>query len=337
MEKMDKFELQENYDEIDITQLIKTIFLERKLVIIITIIITLLASGFAFYRETKPRSYTASIVLNNKAFNLLLPQDILILNKTSGENEIKNVLLEIQKINMLLETDKVSDSIVSNDILKLSEKEKDSKEIARINSLQYKDLFDFINETIKKEYVFSGNTKDKDFVNIRKDIESKLITLNSSLNKDFKNNLNVNLSKGQKEFADLKKESELINEQIKNLIDNRKIILSNKTLDELSMVDPVLYVKFNENMSSLKVNYGNLQTLTFLLKTAEKENIISLDYKNIEFNGKKISPLLIILAGIILGMGAGMFCALIKAPLIEIFKELKEEKNNQENKKIDLK
>ncbi len=50
---MDKYELENRYydeDEIDLAEILKTIIKEKKLIFIVTVIFTILAAGFAFYK-----------------------------------------------------------------------------------------------------------------------------------------------------------------------------------------------------------------------------------------------------------------------------------------------
>lgn len=331
---MRNFEIERKYeyeeDEIDLTELLKTIIREKKIVIVSTIIFALISCCFAFYKENKPREYTVSVILNNKAFNLLIPQNIFILEKKnngtnnnfSSENNKKGIDLFVQKINLLLETDKIDNFLLTNNTLKLTKDEKVEK--TNENLLKSAQSF-YINDFVKKEYIFTGNTKDKNFVNIRKDMKEKLQTLNSDLNNYFKNNLQENIFNTKEEFNILQKETETINQEIKNLIKNNQLTLTNNYLDDLSIENPILYIKFMENIERVKICYSNLQTLLYLEKIDTQENILSLEIKNIKFNDKKINPLLIIAIGIFLGISFGVFCAIVKEPLKNIFIELKEE------------
>lgn len=78
---------QERYcedDEIDFTELLKTIIKERKIVMIITAVFTAAALCFGVYREYRPKEYTASVVLNNRVYNILLDQEIIFNEENRG-------------------------------------------------------------------------------------------------------------------------------------------------------------------------------------------------------------------------------------------------------------
>ncbi len=72
---MERYELEKRYeedDEIDLVELLKSIIREKKLVAVITILFTILAGGFAFYKSSLPKTYSANFSLKNNTSNITL-------------------------------------------------------------------------------------------------------------------------------------------------------------------------------------------------------------------------------------------------------------------------
>ena len=65
-----------NDDEIDLAEFLKTIIKEKKIVTAVTVIFNIIALCFGYYKEITPRNYTALVTLNNKAYTMLIPQNI---------------------------------------------------------------------------------------------------------------------------------------------------------------------------------------------------------------------------------------------------------------------
>lgn len=68
---MEKYELEQRYDEdeIDLTELLKTVFRERFLVLIMTVIFFILSLGFYFYKENQEKSYETKVIFSDVILN----------------------------------------------------------------------------------------------------------------------------------------------------------------------------------------------------------------------------------------------------------------------------
>lgn len=171
--------------------------------------------------------------------------------------------------------------------------------------------------------MFSSNTKNKDLTKAENEIKNKINILNEEINIIFKENLNTEIQKTEKQFENLKNEAFIINEQVKKLINENKIIITDKTAENFAVAEPVLYIKFNENREKLQEIYHNMQNLIMLEKMSREEEILKLEYKDIRFNESRINLLLIAAAGIFLGLCAGIFTTVAKDPVKKLLEEIK--------------
>lgn len=312
---------QERYcedDEIDFTELLKTIIKERKIVMIITAVFTAAALCFGVYRENRPKEYTASVVLNNRVYNILLDQEIIF-----NEENRENIFAYIEKINVLVKNEKINEFIVSNDIIKLKENNSFKRKDKENGSILFLEFFYELNNFTVKEFLFSSSTKNKDLTKAENEIKNKINILNEEINIIFKENLNTEIQKTEKQFENLKNEAFIINEQVKKLINENKIIITDKTAENFALAEPVLYIKFNENREKLQEIYHNMQNLIMLEKMSREEEILKLEYKDIRFNESRINLLLIAAAGIFLGLCAGIFTAVAKDSVKKLLEEIK--------------
>ena len=313
-----------NDDEIDLAEFLKTIIKEKKIVTAVTVIFNIIALCFGYYREVTPKNYTALVTLNNKAYTMLIPQNIY-------NEDRKNLPVYIQKIQMLVNSKKIDETILSNDIIKLEKKE-DDKENNSQKNIQLKEneekqqsfleFFEEIQTLTTTEFLLSGSTKNKELITAENEIKDKIEILNKEINILFKENLNKEIEKAENRYKDLKNKALIINEQIKRLIEEKKIIFADKTIDSFALTEPVLYMKFRENQERMEKTYHNMQNLIFLKEISREKNILKLNFQNIKFDKSEISMIFIIVIGTILGLCAGIFIAVIKEPVKKILKEI---------------
>ena len=324
-EKAEKINKKRYYnDEADLTELLKIIIRERKVITAVTVIFSVIALCFGYYKEITPRNYTALVTLNNKAYTMLIPQNIY-------NEDRENLPVYIQKIQMLVNSKKIDETILSNDIIKLEKKE-DDKENNSQKNIQLKEngekqqlfleFFEEIQTLATTEFLLSGSTKDIELITAENEIKNKIEILNKKINILFKENLNKEIEKTENRYKDLKNEALIINEQIKRLIDKKRIIFTNKTIDSFALTEPVLYMKFKENQEKLEETYHNIQNLIFLKEISREKNILKLNFQNIKFDKSEMSMIFIIVIGTILGLCAGIFIAVIKEPVKKILKEI---------------
>ena len=126
----------------------------------------------------------------------------------------------------------------------------------------------------------------------------------------------------KKRLIILKEEAEIINKQLKNTIKTYNLNISSDNIaDNISIIDPILYIKFEENKNELTVLYSDLKILKTL--SENYKDILNLEFNEIKFENSKLNNKLIIAIGIIFGLFAGMFIAIIKEPLKNILKRNK--------------
>lgn len=293
---MEKYELKNKYeyedDEIDLVELLKSIIRERKLVVAITILFTILTGGFAFYKSSLPKTYSANFSLKNNTFNITL----IAKNNFSNKEQL-NIYNE--KINTFINIKNIENYLSSNDVLSLTNK----------NSF----------------YTFTSQTEDKDLLEKQRGFADKTDILNENINKLLNKNIDNEISKVQERLIILKEEAEIINKQLKNTIKTYNLNISSDNIaDNISIIDPILYIKFEENKNELTVLYSDLKILKTL--SENYKDILNLEFNEIKFENSKLNNKLIIAIGIIFGLFVGMFIAIIKEPLKNIIKEIKAEK-----------
>ena len=292
---MERYELEKRYeedDEIDLVELLKSIIREKKLVAVITILFTILAGGFAFYKSSLPKIYSANFSLKNNTSNITL----ITKNNFSNKEQL-NIYNE--KINTFINIKNIENYLSSNDILSLTNR----------NSF----------------YTFTSQTEDKDLLEKQREFAGKTDTLNENINKFLNKNIDNEISKIQERLIILKEEAEIINKQLKNTIKTYNLnIFSDNIADNISIIDPILYIKFEENKNELTVLYSDLKILKTL--SENYKDILNLEFNEIKFENSKLNNKLIVAIGIIFGLFVGMFIAIIKEPLKNIIKEIKAEK-----------
>ena len=292
---MERYELEKRYeedDEIDLVELLKSIIREKKLVAVITILFTILAGGFAFYKSSLPKTYSANFSLKNNTSNITL----IAKNNFSNKEQL-NIYNE--KINTFINIKNIENYLSSNDILSLTNR----------NSF----------------YTFTSQTEDKDLLEKQREFAGKTDILNENINKFLNKNIDNEISKIQERLIILKEEAEIINKQLKNTIKTYNLNISSDNIaDNISIIDPILYIKFEENKNELTVLYSDLKILKTL--SENYKDILNLEFNEIKFENSKLNNKLIIAIGIIFGLFVGMFIAIIKEPLKNIIKEIKAEK-----------
>lgn len=224
--------------------------------------------------------------------------------------------INIERLEGFISNKEINDYILLNNILNLKKIDK--------NMIQNKNMIQ-IKENQNKFYCFEEKTKEKNLVEKEKEIRGKIDLLNENIDKILSENINKRINKIQKELSLLNKEAENINEQLKNIIKTYNLNLSSNDVSEnISLINPVLYIKFEENKNKLIVLYSDLKSMKSLSENCN--NIFNLELKEIKFKDSGLKSGLIIAIGIIFGLFAGMFLAVIKKPVIDILREIKEEK-----------
>ena len=304
---MEKYELKNKYeyedDEIDLVELLKSIIRERKLVIIITILFAILAFGFAFYKSNKPYNYGVEISLSEHTkdkisqYNASYKNSSVILNQT-----IQNTF------------DSLLDKKNPNVITLNSEDEGEIKEV------------------LKEEYNFVKiiDSKNKTYKLFTKTKNSQIENLNS----EFEKNLSENIIFAEKELSKLTEETNKLNKNAMEIIkENFSDISKENMSSNFSIISPVLYVEYQEKINSLNNTYLKVIDLNKIKNEPKKlfelsgqDNITIIKFNSSSETSGGLDSKLIIAIGIIFGLFAGMFIAIIKEPLKNIIKEIKEEK-----------
>ncbi len=317
---MDKYELENRYyedDEIDLAEILKTIIKEKKLIFIVTVIFTILAAGFAFYKINQPKNYGVNITFSEETANKINQYNNIYKNGSLAFNGT------VQKsFDTLLDNPE-------NDIIVISSEK--TKEIADAMKKDY----DFIKivDRKNKNYKLFTKTKDENIEKISAEINKIIDEDTKILNNEFKKNFADEIETSENTLAVLTKDTDKLNKEIMTVVNKNFSDVSKENMKaNLSIIAPVLYVEYQEKINSLNSMYLKVADLKNIQKDAEnlfsfsgEENItvISVDKPS---SDRGISPKLIILIGVVLGVFAGMFFAVIKAPLKNIFKEIKEEK-----------
>lgn len=317
---MDKYELENRYydeDEIDLAEILKTIIKEKKLIFIVTVIFTIFAAGFAFYKINQPKNYGVNITFSEETANKINQYNNIYKNGSLAFNGT------VQKsFDTLLDNPE-------NDIIVISSEK--TKEIADA----MKEDYDFIKivDRKNKSYKLFTKTKDENIEKISAEINKIIDEDTKILNNEFKKNFADEIETSENTLAVLTKDTDKLNKEIMTVVNKNFSDVSKENMKaNLSIIAPVLYVEYQEKINSLNSMYLKVADLKNIQKDAEnlfsfsgEENItvISVDKPS---SDRGISPKLIILIGVVLGVFAGMFFAVIKAPLKNIFKEIKEEK-----------
>lgn len=304
-------------DEIDLAEILKTIIKEKKLIFIVTVIFTIFAAGFAFYKINQPKNYGVNITFSEETANKINQYNNIYKNGSLAFNGT------VQKsFDTLLDNPE-------NDIIVISSEK--TKEIADA----MKEDYDFIKivDRKNKSYKLFTKTKDENIEKISAEINKIIDEDTKILNNEFKKNFADEIETSENTLAVLTKDTDKLNKEIMTVVNKNFSDVSKENMKaNLSIIAPVLYVEYQEKINSLNSMYLKVADLKNIQKDAEnlfsfsgEENItvISVDKPS---SDRGISPKLIILIGVVLGVFAGMFFAVIKAPLKNIFKEIKEEK-----------
>ena len=172
---MDKYELENRYydeDEIDLAEILKTIIKEKKLIFIVTVIFTIFAAGFAFYKINQPKNYGVNITFSEETANKINQYNNIYKNGSLAFNGT------VQKsFDTLLDNPE-------NDIIVISSEK--TKEIADA----MKEDYDFIKiiDRKNKSYKLFTKTKDENIEKISAEINKIIDEDTKILNNEFKKN-----------------------------------------------------------------------------------------------------------------------------------------------------
>lgn len=288
---MENYNLKERYedeDEIDLVDLLKTIIRERKIIGIITLIITLIAFAGAIYKETLPRKYKAIIKADKYVQEIPLYQDDLK----------KEILNHIQQTGLL-----------SSELKKVENKESYYNEFSDLRTL------------FEKEYEYKDITKEKELAIVEKHLGEKINNLNNDINSLLKEKVNEKINRLDEKINVLKEEANILDEKVKKLVKKHEGITENIS-ENIGYLDPILNAEINKNKEELDNNYKTRQKMVSFQELIEKEKAVTLNIENIDFDKSKLNSGLIIVFGIILGLGLGILIAMIKEPLKNIIKEV---------------
>lgn len=288
---MENYNLKERYedeDEIDLVDLLKTIVKERKIIGIITLVVTLIAFGFAIYKESLPRKYKAIIKADKYVQEIPLYQEDLK----------KEILNHIQQTGLL-----------SSELKKVENKESYYNEFSDLKTL------------FEKEYEYKDITKEKELAVVEKQLGEKIDNLNNDINNLLKERADEKIKELDEKINVLKEEAKTLDEKIKTLVEKHKGITENIS-ENIGYLDPVLNAEISKNKEQLENNYKDMQKMQSFKEMIEKDNAVALNIENIDFDKSKLNGSLIVILGIILGLGLGMFVAIIKEPTREVLKEV---------------
>lgn len=319
---MEKYELKNKYeyedDEIDLVELLKTIIRERKTVAAVAVFFVILTGGFIFYKNNKPHNYGVEISLSEHTkdkisqYNASYKNSSVILNQT-----IQNTF------------DSLLDKKNPNVITLNSEDEGEIKEVLK-EEYNFVKIIDSKNRT----YKLFTKTKNSQIENLSKEINKMIAEDVKNLNSEFEKNLSENIIFAEKELSKLTEETNKLNESAMEIIQENFSNISNENINSsLSIISPVLYVEYQEKINSLNDMYLKVNNLKKIKDSAKeffelsgKNNITVIEISNTSENSGGLNSKIILAAGLILGLFAGMFIAIIKEPLKNIIKEIKEEK-----------
>lgn len=299
-------------DEIDLIELLKTILREKILVLIITIFFTSLSIIYYFYKENKPANYGVTITFSDETSDKI--------NQINGTYQ--NISFKIKEIinssfqDLLIENNEKSPVLLSTDYEKIEE----ALELD-YNSIKIIDLKN-------RSYQYFKKIKKDEIKNISNEIKKNVKIDENILNNIFMVEIENNIKKEELNINNLKNEVEKLNKEISSVIKSNFNNISKEDLNSnLMIISPTLYIKYKERVNSLNNSYLILSNLKEVQKNYDNfikfsgENKISI-IKITSSNNEGFNNKLIILAGIILGLGAGMFIAIVKAPFKKMIKEL---------------
>lgn len=319
---MEKYELKNKYeyeeDEIDLVELLKTIIRERKIVATVAVLFTVLACGFIFYKNNKPYNYGVSISLSEDTVNKINQCNTLYTNSSVIFNQnVQN------SFDTLLKKE-------NPNILVLSSEDKDG-----INKV-LKEKYNFVKiiDTKNRNYKLFTKIKSSELKKLPEKIDAVISEDTQNLNLEFDKNISESLVSAEKELSRLTEETNKLNENVMEIIQENFSNVSNENINSsLSIISPVLYVEYQEKINSLNGMYLKVNNLKKIKDNAKdffelsgENNITIIEIDNTSENSGGLNNKIIIAIGIIFGLFAGMFIAIIKEPLKNIIKEIREEK-----------
>ena len=317
---MEKYELKNKYeyedDEIDLVELLKTIIRERKTVATVAVFFVILTGGFIFYKNNKPHNYGVSISLSEDTVNKINQCNTLYKNSSVIFNQaVEN------SFDTLLKKE-------SPNIVVLSSEDKDG-----INKV-LKEKYNFVKiiDTKNKNYKLFTKIKSSEIKKLPEKIDAVISEDTQNLNFEFNKNISEKLVSAEKELSKLTEETNKLNESAMEIIQENFSNISNENINSsLSIISPVLYVEYQEKINSLNDMYLKVNNLKKIKDNAKKvfelsgkNNITVIEISNTSENSGGLNSKIILAAGLILGLFAGMFIAIIKEPLKNIIKEIKE-------------
>ena len=319
---MEKYELKNKYeyedDEIDLVELLKTIIRERKTVATVAVFFVILTGGFIFYKNNKPHNYGVSISLSENTVNKINQCNTLYKNSSVVFNQAVQ-----SSFDTLLKKE-------NPNIVVLSSEDKDG-----INKV-LKEKYNFVKiiDTKNKNYKLFTKTKSSEIKKLPEKIDAVISEDTQNLNFEFNKNISEKLVSAEKELSKLTEETNKLNESAMEIIQENFSNISNENINSsLSIISPVLYVEYQEKINSLNDMYLKVNNLKKIKDSAKeffelsgKNNITVIEISNTSENSGGLNSKIILAAGLILGLFAGMFIAIIKEPLKNIIKEIKEEK-----------
>ena len=218
----------------------------------------------------------------------------------------------------------------SPNIVVLSSEDKDG-----INEV-LKGKYNFVKiiDTKNKNYKLFTKIKSSEIKKLPEKIDAVISEDTQNLNFEFNKNISEKLVSAEKELSKLTEETNKLNESAMEIIQENFSNISNENINSsLSIISPVLYVEYQEKINSLNDMYLKVNNLKKIKDNAKKffelsgkNNITVIEISNTSENSGGLNSKIILAAGLILGLFAGMFIAIIKEPLKNIIKEIKEEK-----------
>ena len=317
---MERYDIEKQYeeDEIDLTELLKTIIKERKIVIVITVLCTIIASGFTFYKKNQMQNYGANITFSEetldkiKQYNSAYKNAVFLLNQSIQSS-----------FDTLLNDNNSSDVIVISAEDKQKIKETMDKEYKFIKIINSKD----------KNYKLFTKTKSHDIKAIEEKINEIVKKDMEIIDSEFNKNISEILISSEGELQNIIEETENLNKKIMNVVkENFRDVSKENMSSNLSIIAPVLYVEYQQKINALNNSYLKVQELKKIKEDSKEffefsgeDDIVLITLKDAS-SSEAVNGKLIIAIGIIFGLFAGMFLAVIKKPVIDILREIKEEK-----------
>lgn len=314
MRKIENFELEKRYedeDEIDLVDLLKTIIREKNTVISMVILSIVLAFGFIFYKNNSSHNYGVNISVSEDTKNTL---------KSSGLDIELTTILEKSFLPLI---DLQEDGVTALN----------SENIQEIKDV-LKEKYDFVKiiDVKKQEYKLFSKVKAKDINTLTDKITEITQKDMNYLNSEFDKNLSELIITYNRDLDKTLDQIKISNEKVMNVIKENFKESSKENLNtNLSIIDPILYTQYQQEIKTLNNLYSKVAILNSIKENSK--NILSFSGENKivsitldELNSEKgVSNNLILLIGAVLGVFLGIFVAVVKTPIINIFKEIKEE------------